>query len=702
MIFLKNSSLSKKLTLVISILVFVLFSAFNGFILTNHYQTSIENAEKEAAQIADLYALDIQKDFVKTNELLSALTSNMLSLYNNGVLTDDLVIDMVSETLNDNPNILGMAALFEEKTVTLTESVPDELVDTQNRFIPYLSNEESGISVSPLVDYDVEGAGDWYLTPKQEKRPILTEPYVYPINGQDILMTTISKPVLTKDGDFLGVITADFGIDYLNDLLKDVQPMGGYAALISSKGTYVAHGANPKLSQQPAGETGEWKRILAQTSAGKEWSLYTSPTDSEGETLKVFKPVHVEQTNEYWSFMAAIPKEHILASFTSLLKWSAMTSVVMVVIIVVILIIVIRKSLRPLHEVIGSMKHIAKGDLTTVIDARYETNDEIGQVAQQFNLMLKGMRSILQTVDTASNSLANSASDLSSASEEMLVSSKEVAGAVNEIAIGSSEQAKDIEATNQKTFQLSAEIADMNSVTKEMTELSEKASHSNAVGISKIEILREKSNESNEVIEAVHAIVYELSAQVKEIDEVIHSIRAISDQTNLLALNASIEAARAGDSGKGFAVVAQEVQKLAEQSKAATQKIQMTISDINKETAKAVDSMGRTAEMTKEQNAAVQHTEEAFHVIASSVQELLKAIGAVSSQVESMDGLKEGLVDSIQSISAISQQTAASAEEVSASTEEQLTALERVSVSAEHLSDSADELQTLIKQFKLS
>lgn len=701
MAFLKNLSLSRKLILFISILVLVLFSIFNTFLLKNIYETSIKSAEKEAEQVASLYALDIQKDFMKTNELLSTLTSNMLSLYNNGMLTNEIVIDMVSETLNDNPNIVGMASMFETEKVKLTESVPTELVDAQKRFIPYLSNEGSKVSVTPLVDYDTEGAGDWYLIPKQEKRSILTEPYFYSVNGQNILMTTISKPILTEDGQFLGVITADFGIDYLNDLLADIKPMSGYAALISDTGTYVAHGANPKLNQKSVGDSEEWQRIIDKTSAGKELSLYTSSASPEGDILRVFKPIHVENTDEYWSFMAAIPKENILSNFSTLLKWSVAAGIIMVVIIIIILIIIVRTSLRPLEVITDSMEQIAQGDLTTSIDARYETGDEIGQVAKHFNLMLIGMKKILQSVETASNSLGGSASDLSNVSEEMVASSKEVAGAVHEIAVGASEQAKDVEETNHKTLSLSSQISDISNVTEQMTILSEEVSHSNALGISKIEILREKSNESNQVIEAVHSIIHELSIRIKEIDDVIHSINAISDQTNLLALNASIEAVRAGESGKGFAVVAQEVRKLAEQSKLATQKVQTTIGDINKETAKAVDAMEQTREMTKEQHTVVQDTEEAFHTIAASIQELLKSISIVSSQVESMDSLKDGLVDSIQNISAISQQTAASAEEVSASTEEQLTALERVSESAELLNNAAGELQTLIQQFKL-
>jgi len=156
--------------------------------------------------------------------------------------------------------------------------------------------------------------------------------------------------------------------------------------------------------------------------------------------------------------------------------------------------------------------------------------------------------------------------------------------------------------------------------------------------LNQMETVASTMRSTNQHIEHFSSTVGELHTSSMKINEIVSLINDISDQTNLLALNAAIEAARAGEAGRGFAVVADEVRKLAEKVKTATQVIgQNTQSMINL----VADTSSKTQTIVGEVTRANEYVETSASDLKTMVGEFQQTAAQLTTIADAIHNLRE-------------------------------------------------------------
>lgn len=174
----KDRSLIFRTAFLLSTIVSIIAFASVSILLYQFLNEEKQLTKKYAVSETKSYANDIESLFSNAETITRTFGQYMLFAKENR-LTREQVLEHMHELLSDNDQLLGIYTLwepnqFDGKDVDYANT---EGHDLTGRFVPYVVRSNGTIIVEASRDYDKEGAGDYYLIPKNTKKPLLLEPY---------------------------------------------------------------------------------------------------------------------------------------------------------------------------------------------------------------------------------------------------------------------------------------------------------------------------------------------------------------------------------------------------------------------------------------------------------------------------------------------------------------------------------------------
>ena len=297
------------------------------------------------------------------------------------------------------------------------------------------------------------------------------------------------------------------------------------------------------------------------------------------------------------------------------------------------------------NEISAILQCMATGDLTEDSDEITDFLGDFASIKESFVHILKRFNSTLTNIQTSVDEVEEGANGISQSSQAL--------------AEGATDQASAIQ-------QLDATVTSVANMATESARETQQAYDDIQKTVSDAEQEKEKVKELTDEMRRI----YEISS---EIGNIIVTIENIASQTNLLSLNASIEAARAGEAGKGFAVVADQIGKLA--------------ADSANSAAETKELISKTVQEIEKGNAVTETVSQSFDRVIASMNTFADVAHQINETAVNQASALEQVNQGIDQLSAAVQNTASSSEESAAISEQ--------------LSAKAEELDTLVRKFKL-
>ena len=486
----------------------------------------------------------------------------------------------------------------------------------------------------------------WYDQATKEKgKTTLTGAYES-TNGA--LVVSVCKSVYDMNNNFIGNAGLEISISSLTNILNMLDfGEGSSMLLIQKDGLILA-------------DTGSRNAVFKNINELDipELASFVSSSETNGKLVmdkKVFYTKSLTNEKTGYKIVVCCPKATVNESFHATMMRSFIICVVLGLLFAIFGAAFARKRLRPLkfiaQDIGTNATEIAegKGDLTKRLTIH--DKNEIGDVAESFNLYSEKLQEIIGSMKASKFSLSDAGEKLDNTTSDAMAAIDQITGSIHNLGGNIKNQIACVEQTSSSVNNILGNINSLESLVSEQTQSVEGASSAVEEMVGNInEVNRSVDKMANSFAqialdaetgaktqEELQSQISQIKNQSQLLSEANMVIASIAEQTNLLAMNAAIEAAHAGEAGKGFAVVADEIRKLSETSSSQSATIGEQLTQIQSAINRVVDATQRGVDGYASLANEIRMTDNLVHQIKTAMQEQSEGSSLITDALSKMN-----------------------------------------------------------------
>ncbi|MCE5235588.1 MAG: methyl-accepting chemotaxis protein [Clostridiaceae bacterium] len=253
--------------------------------------------------------------------------------------------------------------------------------DGSGRFLPYWYMASGVPQVTPIIGYKSQTKGAFYWLAKDSGNEVVLEPYNKYINDWDTFVTTISVPVLDKEGKVCAVTGIDIPLNQLQSMEYDHGTYKTASIYVCSAGGILV--ATPDAELKSVSDIGfsNNDEVLAAIASGSELYFSYTPESTGREVQVLVSPVRIGDTATPWAVIAGVEASEITKD-SQVINWTvAAVFVVLVAVTTLMVYFTVRMLvIKPVAATVSLAHSLAAGELDA--EVTITSTNEIGILAR--------------------------------------------------------------------------------------------------------------------------------------------------------------------------------------------------------------------------------------------------------------------------------------------------------------------------------